>query len=328
MSSNLESQLEDYRRLQQQRYETTPEYLEQKRLQEEADLELARRLQEETSQLEEERKRLLEEDAKLAQQLQSSMELEDDVDVVDDDVVIDPPPTSPPSSHSQTVNTSNAIDDEEYARRIQQELVDEEESPRPSLMQQPFPSLIPPLGRLFPSLEHEDSDDLFSSNFEQQAASIHNRLLNMMNINMHFTLPSTRNNSQHHQQQSQPFFPSQIFETSIEDSDDSMSSSPSSSNMIFFNSPSGMMRVIRSSPQADSYESLLHLEELIGGVNRGASEESLESIPTRKFTSGSIAKEEAKCGICLGDYEEGEELKTLPRCLHHFHSHCIDKWLG
>mmetsp|Transcript_6087 Transcript_6087/g.18401 ORF Transcript_6087/g.18401 Transcript_6087/m.18401 type:complete len:235 (-) Transcript_6087:65-769(-) len=33
------------------------------------------------------------------------------------------------------------------------------------------------------------------------------------------------------------------------------------------------------------------------------------------------------CPICIVDYEEDEEVKTLP-CGHFFHSQCIDGWLG
>ena len=33
------------------------------------------------------------------------------------------------------------------------------------------------------------------------------------------------------------------------------------------------------------------------------------------------------CAVCLGDFEEGEELKTLPECMHSFHVSCIDMWL-
>ncbi|KAL1315853.1 uncharacterized protein [Arachis hypogaea] len=33
------------------------------------------------------------------------------------------------------------------------------------------------------------------------------------------------------------------------------------------------------------------------------------------------------CAVCLGDFEEDEELKTLPECMHSFHVPCIDMWL-
>ncbi|CAN0854900.1 RING-H2 finger protein ATL65 [Linum grandiflorum] len=33
------------------------------------------------------------------------------------------------------------------------------------------------------------------------------------------------------------------------------------------------------------------------------------------------------CAICLCEFEEGEELKTLPECMHSFHVGCIDMWL-
>ncbi|CAJ2636032.1 unnamed protein product [Trifolium pratense] len=33
------------------------------------------------------------------------------------------------------------------------------------------------------------------------------------------------------------------------------------------------------------------------------------------------------CPVCLGDFEEGEELRTMPSCMHFFHVPCIDMWL-
>lgn len=32
------------------------------------------------------------------------------------------------------------------------------------------------------------------------------------------------------------------------------------------------------------------------------------------------------CVICLGEYEEGEEVRMLP-CMHLFHAPCVDQWL-
>ncbi|KAG5007879.1 hypothetical protein GLYMA_09G214600v4 [Glycine max] len=34
------------------------------------------------------------------------------------------------------------------------------------------------------------------------------------------------------------------------------------------------------------------------------------------------------CAVCLGDFEDGEELRTMPECMHSFHVACIDMWLS
>ncbi|XP_061357726.1 RING-H2 finger protein ATL1-like [Gastrolobium bilobum] len=34
-----------------------------------------------------------------------------------------------------------------------------------------------------------------------------------------------------------------------------------------------------------------------------------------------------ECPVCLSVYEEGEEVRKLPRCKHSFHAICIDMWL-
>ncbi|CAI8588320.1 unnamed protein product [Vicia faba] len=55
-------------------------------------------------------------------------------------------------------------------------------------------------------------------------------------------------------------------------------------------------------------------------------------IPTHKYrkrnkVDAASDDEGDTCAVCLGDFEEGEELKTMPECLHSFHVHCIDMWL-
>ncbi|KVI09797.1 RING-H2 finger protein ATL52-like [Cynara cardunculus var. scolymus] len=58
-------------------------------------------------------------------------------------------------------------------------------------------------------------------------------------------------------------------------------------------------------------------------------------IPSHKHQKGSRLRvsgrergdDDAMCSICLCEFEEGEELRTLPECSHSFHVPCIDMWL-
>jgi len=70
----------------------------------------------------------------------------------------------------------------------------------------------------------------------------------------------------------------------------------------------------------NDYEMLLALDD---EVTKGASEESINRLPTQTLTE--VAKEE-KCCICLCDMETGVEVRRLP-CTHYFHVECIDTWL-
>lgn len=75
-----------------------------------------------------------------------------------------------------------------------------------------------------------------------------------------------------------------------------------------------------------SYEGLLDLAERMQPVSRGASAQQIDQLPTRTFEAGGMPAEMCKCGICLAEYEPGEELTSLP-CLHSFHKECISHWL-
>lgn len=61
-----------------------------------------------------------------------------------------------------------------------------------------------------------------------------------------------------------------------------------------------------------------------------ASENSIETIPTSRFTkpstSNSSSDDRDKCFVCLDLFKNDEEISTLP-CLHRFHSICVNRWL-
>ena len=56
----------------------------------------------------------------------------------------------------------------------------------------------------------------------------------------------------------------------------------------------------------------------------------IASLPTRRHCEAAAAEagdgDGETCAICLGDFEEGEEVRLLP-CLHEFCKGCIDLWI-
>ncbi|KAJ6814359.1 putative E3 ubiquitin-protein ligase HIP1 isoform X1 [Iris pallida] len=78
-----------------------------------------------------------------------------------------------------------------------------------------------------------------------------------------------------------------------------------------------------------SYEELLALEERIGDVSTGLSEERISKcLKQRKHSSTTvtISTETEPCCICQEEYMEGEDLGAVD-CGHDFHAACIKQWL-
>ncbi|KAL4216496.1 hypothetical protein ACF0H5_024219 [Mactra antiquata] len=96
-------------------------------------------------------------------------------------------------------------------------------------------------------------------------------------------------------------------------------------------------RMMFNATRPPTYEELLHIEERLGNVNRGASQDMIEqnTLPHQyKKMKRSVDDEDndddsqiEKCTICLSEFEDGEDVRRLP-CMHLFHIVCVDQWLG
>lgn len=78
-----------------------------------------------------------------------------------------------------------------------------------------------------------------------------------------------------------------------------------------------------------SYEELLALEERIGNVSTGLSEETIsKNLKNRKciVVASDSQSDVEPCCICQEEYNDGEDLGTL-ECGHDFHTACIKQWL-
>ncbi|XAR66297.1 hypothetical protein NMG60_11012477 [Bertholletia excelsa] len=64
-----------------------------------------------------------------------------------------------------------------------------------------------------------------------------------------------------------------------------------------------------------------------GGAPSNAGSSLFELIPAHKHKKSlGMVGEDCTCAVCLCEFEEGDELRTLPQCLHSFHAPCIDMW--
>ncbi|MCO5594471.1 hypothetical protein L7F22_048501 [Adiantum nelumboides] len=82
-----------------------------------------------------------------------------------------------------------------------------------------------------------------------------------------------------------------------------------------------------------SYEELLALEERIGNVNTGLSEDNVQKclkVSTHSCINvtaiANLQECNSKCSICQEEYTEGDELGKL-QCGHSYHTDCIKQWL-
>lgn len=60
----------------------------------------------------------------------------------------------------------------------------------------------------------------------------------------------------------------------------------------------------------------------------GLPQSVIDSINIVKFRKGDgLLEDMSDCSVCLSEFEDGENLRLLPKCSHAFHVNCIDTWL-
>lgn len=88
----------------------------------------------------------------------------------------------------------------------------------------------------------------------------------------------------------------------------------------------GRLRGRESRPMFE-IESRVDLEQPEHQVS-GLEQIVVSAIPTMKYDQEAFSSlEDAQCSICLGEYQEKEVLRIMPKCGHSFHLSCIDTWL-
>ncbi|XP_028752334.1 RING-H2 finger protein ATL54-like [Neltuma alba] len=59
----------------------------------------------------------------------------------------------------------------------------------------------------------------------------------------------------------------------------------------------------------------------------GLQQSVIDSIAVFKYRKDDGLVEGTECSVCLGEFQEDESLRLLPKCSHAFHAQCIDTWL-
>lgn len=79
-------------------------------------------------------------------------------------------------------------------------------------------------------------------------------------------------------------------------------------------------------PNVDNmtYEELLELEEKMGKVSNGLTEDEIKNLKQEKFIKNKYSED--KCIICQYNFKELENIVILP-CKHCFHFPCIQPWI-
>lgn len=82
-----------------------------------------------------------------------------------------------------------------------------------------------------------------------------------------------------------------------------------------------------NSPDEDEEEPVF-FDHHIWNINTvGLQQSVIDSITMFKYRKDDKLIDGSDCSICLGEFQDDESLRLLPKCSHAFHVPCIDTWL-
>ncbi|XP_006646449.1 RING-H2 finger protein ATL66 [Oryza brachyantha] len=90
-----------------------------------------------------------------------------------------------------------------------------------------------------------------------------------------------------------------------------------------------MPRTTSSNPSSSSHAAPPAADHSsASSVTTGLDAATIASLPVTLYRPVASAGDgNAQCSICLGEFEEGEKVRSLPPCGHGFHPGCVDAWL-
>ncbi|KAK7379497.1 hypothetical protein VNO80_04959 [Phaseolus coccineus] len=77
----------------------------------------------------------------------------------------------------------------------------------------------------------------------------------------------------------------------------------------------------------EEQEQVIRQQSIWFSPTEGLQQSTIDSITVYRYRNDEVLVKETECLVCLGEFQQEESLRLLPKCTHAFHVPCIDTWL-